>query len=40
MIKTIKNIKNTLIIWREYLQQKYQEKNTLQGFLREYLQQK
>ena len=31
--KTIKNIKkNTLILWREYLQQKYQKKNTLQGF--------
>ena len=31
--KTIKNIKkNTLILWREYLQQKYQKKNPLQGF--------
>ena len=31
--KTIKNIKkNTLILQREYLQQKYQKKNTLQGF--------
>ena len=35
--RTIKNIKkNTLILWREYLQQKYQKKilyNVLEGIL-------
>ena len=31
--KTIKNIKKYFTrLWREYLQQKYQNKNTLQGF--------
>ena len=31
--RTIKNVqKNTLRLQREYLQQKYQKKNTLQGF--------
>ena len=34
--RTIKNIKKTLILWREYLQQKYQEKilyKVLEGIL-------
>ena len=32
MIELLKISKNTLILWREYLQQKYQKKNTLQDF--------
>ena len=32
MIQLLKILKNTLILWREYLQQKYQNKNILQDF--------